>query len=132
MQTFEQLNELIIEWAEAKGILKNSTPLTQLSKTQEELDETKEALLMRQNGVLKYVNSKGKEKFTREEIPDGYGDQLVTILIGMKMNNIDPVKCLEDVYKIISKRKGVMKDGVFVKEEENPNQTSILDYADNE
>lgn len=126
MKTFKELNSLIIEWAETKGILENATALTQLSKTQEELNETKTALLMRQNGVKQYVNEEGKEKITKEEIPDGYGDLLVTILIGMKMNNIDPLQCLEEVYNIISKRKGKMVDGVFVKEEDNPNQTNLL------
>ena len=41
---YEELSELVIKWGKSKGIFDSSTPLRQLDKTQEELDETKEAL----------------------------------------------------------------------------------------
>ena len=41
---YEELSKLVIEWGESKGILAESTPLRQLDKTQEELDETRQAL----------------------------------------------------------------------------------------
>lgn len=117
MKDFKKLNELVIEWAKEKGILEKATSLTQMQKTIEEVEETRDALMMKQNGVMQYVNAQGKEKNTREEIKDGFGDILVTILIGCEMQNLDPLDCLETAYNVISKRKGVMKDGVFVKEE---------------
>mgnify|MGYP003655658896 CR=1 FL=1 len=43
---YEELSELVIEWGESKGILDSSTPLHQLDKTQEELDETRAALIV--------------------------------------------------------------------------------------
>ena len=41
---YEELSALVLQWGEDKGIFAKSTPLRQLDKTQEELDETKEAL----------------------------------------------------------------------------------------
>ena len=41
---YEELSKLVINWGEDKGIFAKSTPLRQLDKTQEELDETKSAL----------------------------------------------------------------------------------------
>ena len=35
----EQLEQLVIKWADEKGILAKATPLTQFSKTKEEVDE---------------------------------------------------------------------------------------------
>ena len=41
---YEELSALVLQWGEDKGIFAKSTPLRQLDKTQEELDETREAL----------------------------------------------------------------------------------------
>jgi NTP pyrophosphatase (non-canonical NTP hydrolase) len=116
MQSLEKLNSLVIDWAREKGILNKATPLTQISKTIEEVEETRDALMMKQNGVMQYVNAQGKEKNTREEIKDGFGDILVTILIGIEMQGLTTSECLEQAYKVISKRKGKMIDGKFVKD----------------
>jgi len=125
MKDFEKLNELVIEWAKEKGILEKATSLTQMKKTIEEVEETRDALFAKQNNLETFINSKGQVKNTKEEIKDGFGDILVTILIGCEMQKLNPLDCLETAYNVISKRKGVMKDGIFVKEDEN--QISILD-----
>ena len=41
---YEKLSTLVLQWGEDKGIFAKSTPLRQLDKTKEELDETREAL----------------------------------------------------------------------------------------
>jgi NTP pyrophosphatase (non-canonical NTP hydrolase) len=97
---FEELEALVIQWAEEKGILDKSTSLLQCAKTQEELTETISAL--RRNDY--------------PEVVDGYGDLLVTIIIGCALSNIDPVHCLETAYNVIKSRTGKMVDGVFVKD----------------
>ena len=114
---YKELEPLIIQWAKDKGILEKATPLKQLEKTQEELDETKDALWWDSKNVKEYQNSKGKLVNTKEEILDGYGDQLVTLIIGAEMNGLKLEDCLEAAYNVISKRTGKMVDGMFVKDE---------------
>ena len=41
---FEELPSKVIDWAEARGIFENGDALAQLDKTEEELDETINAL----------------------------------------------------------------------------------------
>ena len=52
---------------------------------------------------------------TDEEILDGLGDTLVTILIQCKMQNLNPLDCLETALNVIEKRTGTMVNGQFVK-----------------
>ncbi|NVM38432.1 MAG: hypothetical protein HWN81_22765 [Candidatus Lokiarchaeota archaeon] len=100
---FEQLQDKVLDWAEEKGILDNSNPLKQLEKTQEELDETKEAL------------ERGGDN--DEDVADGIGDMLVTIIILAELAGMDSVECLRSAYAEIKDRKGEMRDGLFVKED---------------
>lgn len=114
---YKELEMLIIQWAKDKGILEKATPLTQIEKTQEELNETREALYWDSKNVKEYQNSKGKLVNTKEEILDGYGDQLVTLIIGAEMKGLKLEDCLKAAYNVISKRTGKMVDGMFVKDE---------------
>ena len=116
MKNFKELNENVLDWAKEKGILEKATPLTQWGKTEEEVAETREALFALQNNLLTYVNSKGQEKNTREEVKDGLGDVFVTLLIECKLVNLNPLDCLEEAYNIIKGRTGEMKNGTFVKD----------------
>tara|TARA_B100001059_G_scaffold225399_1_gene252564 strand:- start:940 stop:1371 length:432 start_codon:yes stop_codon:yes gene_type:complete len=123
---YEQLSALVIKWGEDKGIFAKSTPLRQLDKTQEELNETKEALeklasLTNQeilNDVLMSddFGNISLEEDALAEAKDGIGDMLVTIILLAKMVNMDSVDCLEAAYDVIKKRTGKMVDGQFVKD----------------
>ena len=115
MNVFKELNERVVTWASDKGILKKATPLTQHSKTQEEVNELYESLLAQQNDLIYFTDSKGSRKNTQEEIKDAIGDTLVTLLIQCRLQNLNPLECLESALNIIEKRKGVMRNGVFVK-----------------
>lgn len=117
MKNFKKLNKRVVKWAKEKGILEKATPLAQIDKTLEEVMETREAIFAKQNEMISYTNSKGVLKSTNEEIKDGFGDQLVTILIGCKLQGLNPLKCLEESLDIIEKRTGKMVDGKFVKDE---------------
>jgi NTP pyrophosphatase (non-canonical NTP hydrolase) len=99
---FEQLEALVIDWAREKSILEKATPMAQGLKTLEEVTEMLNAI----------------RKEDRTELIDSLGDTLVTIIIQAHMNGLWLVDCLQSAYDIISKRKGVMKDGVFVKDNE--------------
>lgn len=114
---FKQLNERVIKWANNKGILEKATPLTQLEKTKEEINELNEALIAQNNNLEYYINSKGEKVNTQEQIIDGIGDTLVTILIQAKKQNLNPLECLDLVLDIIEKRTGKMINGKFVKDE---------------
>lgn len=114
---FEDLQAKVIAWAREKEILSKATPLNQVVKTQEELDELKEALHFQSLGETHYINSKGKAVSVESEIQDALGDVLVTLIIQAEMQGLNLVDCLEVAYGVISKRTGVMKDGIFVKDE---------------
>lgn len=118
MKDFRELEKLVIKWADDKGILSKATPLAQANKTLEEVQELIEACTAQSNGEAMFVNSKNQLKGVKGEVADAIGDLLVTIIIQAKMQGLDLLDCLSDVYDIISKRSGVMKDGQFVKNEE--------------
>lgn len=100
MKSFYELSLYVIKWAEERGIFNDGDPLAQLDKTQEELNETIEAV----------------KNDDHAEIADGIGDMLVTIIIAAKMMELDPTTCLEQAYNEIKDRTGKMVDGKFVKD----------------
>lgn len=100
MKNYDELEALVIEWANEKGILEKGTPDRQACKTMEECEELIDAI----------------EDDNREEIADALGDILVTIIIQAKMQNMSLVECLEGAYNIIAKRTGKIIDGQFVKD----------------
>lgn len=119
---YKELSKLVIDWGESKGILDSSTPLRQLDKTQEELDETREALKKLndfdyQRDLMENI---GVPTPTKEdilaEVKDGIGDMLVTIVLLAKMVDLDTTDCLEAAYDVIKGRTGKMVDGQFVKD----------------
>lgn len=98
---FETLEADVLRWAEARKIIPNSSPEVQLMKTLSELGELADATI------------KGDE----DEIADGVGDVLVTLIIYCALQGIDPIICLASAYDTIKDRKGtLMPNGVFVKE----------------
>lgn len=119
---YEELSKLVIDWGQDKGIFNKSTPLRQLDKTQEELDETRRALqklndfdyqadLMESIGVPTPT-----EENIRAEVKDGIGDMLVTIILLAKMVDMDTVDSLNAAYDVIKSRTGKMVNGQFVKD----------------
>tara|TARA_R110000772_G_scaffold135553_1_gene244113 strand:+ start:228 stop:581 length:354 start_codon:yes stop_codon:yes gene_type:complete len=116
MIRFDKLNGRVGTWAKSKGILDKATPLNQHSKTQEEVNELFEALFAQQNDLIHFTDSKGSRKDTQEEIKDAIGDILVTLLIQCKIQNLNPLECLESALNIIEKRSGRMINGTFVKD----------------
>lgn len=119
---YEELSKLVIEWGENKGIFDASTPLRQLDKTQEELDETKEALkklndFSYQRDLMEDLDmpTPNKEDILAE-VKDGIGDMLVTIVLLAKMVDLDTTECLNAAYNVIKSRTGKMVNGQFVKD----------------
>jgi NTP pyrophosphatase (non-canonical NTP hydrolase) len=99
--SFAEYEIKTIQWAEARRIIPNSTPLAQAIKTLEEVTELLSAL----------------HRGDREEMIDAYGDVLVTLIIGADLADLDLTGCLEAAYAQIKDRRGTLRaDGVFVKE----------------
>ena len=96
----KELINNVEEWAADKGILEHATTLRQAEKTLEECQELICAILNED----------------REEISDGIGDVLVTLIIQCKMQGMDLEECLQGAYDVISKRTGKMINGQFIKD----------------
>ena len=100
MMTIEQIEELVVTWAEDRGILAESAPEDQFGKALEEIAELFRAL-------------RGNDD---DGIRDGIGDVLVCLAILANMVDMDLQECFADAWDQIKDRKGQMRNGVFVKE----------------
>jgi NTP pyrophosphatase (non-canonical NTP hydrolase) len=99
--SFSMVEMDIIRWSEARKIIPNSTPDTQLLKAMSELGELADATI----------------KKDREGIIDGVGDVMVCLINYCALQNINVVDCMKVAYGQIQHRKGtLMPNGVFVKE----------------
>jgi NTP pyrophosphatase (non-canonical NTP hydrolase) len=92
--------EKIITWAKVRGIFESSDPKTQALKTVSEVGELADNI------------AKGRHDAAKDDI----GDIVVTLIILCEMIGTNLHECLEVAYKEISKRKGKMVNGVFVKQ----------------
>jgi NTP pyrophosphatase (non-canonical NTP hydrolase) len=91
----------VIQWAEARKIIPNAKPYTQLMKAGSEMGELFDAELKNDLPMIK----------------DGVGDVLVCLINYCALKDINMVDCLKDAYNEIKDRKGtLMPDGTFVKE----------------
>jgi NTP pyrophosphatase (non-canonical NTP hydrolase) len=99
--SYAQVEMQIIQWAEARKIIPNSSPETQLLKAVSEIGELADATI----------------KKDREGIIDGVGDVMVCLVNYCALQDIDLVSCMEVAYSQIKHRKGtLLPNGVFVKE----------------
>ena len=93
-------NQLIINWAEKRGLLSPENKLAQLAKLTEETGELAAAIL----------------KDNKEAQIDAIGDIQVVLIILSEQLGLDYNKCLKTAYNEIKDRKGKMSaDGSFVK-----------------
>lgn len=99
--SYSQVELEIIRWAEARKIIPNSNPSTQLLKAMSELGELADATI----------------KNDRPAIHDGVGDVMVCLINYCALQDIDLVTCIKLAYGEIKDRKGtLLANGVFVKE----------------
>ncbi len=98
-QSFEELNGSIIHWANQRNLLQKDNSFKQLAKCMSELGELSDALL----------------KSDVPNIIDGIGDTFVTLIILAEQNGLNPVDCLNSAYEEIKNRKGITKNGTFIK-----------------
>ena len=116
-----ELIEQVKQWGVQKGITGpngKGTLLGQLSKTQEELTETRDAAvsMIVTRGVQEDEGHFGTVKWNaRHELKDGIGDTTVTLILAAEMAGLDFQDCLQFAYDEIKGRTGQMENGVFVK-----------------
>lgn len=92
----------IEEWAEARNLVNGSTPQAQMLK------------LMEETGEL----AGGIAKSKHDVIVDSVGDVVVVLTILCAQLGIDFQQAVELAHNEIKDRKGEMRNGVFVKEED--------------
>jgi len=91
----------IIQWAEARRIIQNSNPESQLLKAVSEIGELADATI----------------KHDKDAIVDAIGDVMVCLVNYCAIQDIDLVECMEIAYDQIKNRKGtLLPNGIFKKE----------------
>ena len=94
--------QLIREWAQTRGLYDKGNPTTQYVKLQEEAGELAKALL----------------KNDEPEVIDAIGDIVVVLTNLAHLKGYRIEDCIDSAYNVISKRKGKMINGTFVKDED--------------
>jgi len=89
----------VIDWANARGLVKRENAQAQTCKLLEECGELAGAIL----------------KNNRDEMIDAIGDIQVVLIILSEQLGIDYDESLASAYNIIRERKGQMMNGSFVK-----------------
>ena len=90
----------IRDWANERGLYEKGDPKTQYIKLMEETGEIGRAIL----------------KEDTEEIIDGIGDAVVVLTNLAELIGVPIEECIQQAYNVISKRKGKMINGTFVKD----------------
>jgi NTP pyrophosphatase (non-canonical NTP hydrolase) len=91
--------ELIRRWASNKGIYEKGDPKTQTLKLVEESGELAKAIL----------------NDDQDEVIDAIGDCVVVLTSIAHMRGVTIEQCIDEAYKVISKRTGKMSNGTFIK-----------------
>ncbi|WP_094128189.1 MazG-like family protein [Ligilactobacillus agilis] len=100
--SYSVLSRKIINRFTDIGIVKPDNTKTQFMKVTEELGELAE----------------GINKDKPEQVKDSLGDVLVTLILLAEDLNLNLLDCLNSAWNEIKNRKGEVKDGSFVKEED--------------
>jgi NTP pyrophosphatase (non-canonical NTP hydrolase) len=101
-QTMEETEELVLQWAEDRGLIRNTTAEAQALKLVEEIGELCRAVLRQDT----------------EEIIDGVGDAMVVMTNLVERLQLGGLgHCYRTAYLEIQKRTGKMVNGAFVKDQ---------------
>ena len=92
--------DLIRAWADQRGLYDKGDTKTQYLKLMEEAGELGRAIL----------------KKDEAEFVDAIGDMVVVLTNLAKLGNTSIEHCIDEAYKVISKRTGKMQNGTFVKD----------------
>ena len=96
--SYANVEMLIIQWSEARKIIPNSNPESQLLKAVSEMGELADATI----------------KHDKEAVIDAVGDVMVCLINYCVLQDINLVNCMEVAYDQIKNRKGILlPNGVF-------------------
>lgn len=98
--SLDNLEQLIVQWGEEKGILPDPDPVAQYEKTVEEVEELRDAIIFSD----------------KEEVKDAIGDIFVTLVMQSRAWKLSMSDCVDQAYNQIKNRTGKMINGQFVKE----------------
>jgi NTP pyrophosphatase (non-canonical NTP hydrolase) len=99
--SYADIEMKIIQWSEARRIIPNSSPETQLLKAMSELGELADATI----------------KKDQEGVVDAVGDVMVCLINYCALQDLNLVDCMEVAYDQIKNRKGtLLPNGLFVKD----------------
>ena len=99
--SYANIEMKIIQWSEARKIIPNSNPESQLLKAVSEMGELADATIKHDN----------------EAVIDAVGDVMVCLINYCVLQDINLVNCMEVAYDQIKNRKGtLLPNGVFQKE----------------
>lgn len=99
--TYREVELQVIRWSEARKIIPNATPASQLLKAFSEMGELADA---ENHGDL-------------EAVKDAVGDVMVCLINYCALKDIDLVNCLNGAYEQIKDRRGtLLPNGVFLRE----------------
>jgi len=99
--SYAQVEMKIIQWAEARKIIPNSTAEVQLLKAISEMGELADATI----------------KNDQEAIVDSVGDVMVCLINYCALQDLNLVDCMEIAYDQIKNRRGtLLPNGVFQKD----------------
>ena len=96
----DEIFNCIRDWAKERGLYDKGDPKTQYIKLMEETGEIGRAIL----------------KNDTEQIIDGIGDAVVVLTNLAELVGVPIEECIQEAYNVISKRKGKMINGTFVKD----------------
>jgi len=94
------MKQLVIKWAEDRGLMTPGNHYKQAIKLSEEVGELSGAIL----------------KQNDEEVKDALGDIQVVLIILAEQLGYDLDECLESAYNVIKNRTGKNVAGTFVKD----------------
>lgn len=113
MNTLVEFETKVLQWAEDRGILKNSTLAAQCLKLGSEFGELCDNI------------AKGKD------IKDDLGDMQVVITILAKLHGTTLTECADVAWNDIKDRKGFLNaKGVFIKDTDKSYKQAVLDFEE--
>ena len=101
MKSNNEMEQNVINWSIARDLNNYDSRFVQLAKCMEELGELASAMI----------------KDDRPKIIDSLGDVNVTLIVLADQMDLLLSNCLEIAYDEIQNRKGVLKNGSFIKNE---------------
>jgi NTP pyrophosphatase (non-canonical NTP hydrolase) len=121
--TIQETIDAVRQWGLQRNITGpngKGTLLGQLSKTAEELTETRDAAV--------FLQGLGERRFLEDpeiseardiqfaELKDGIGDTAITLILAAEMAGLRIEDCLAAAYDEIKGRTGRMENGIFIKD----------------